>query len=92
MMARISSAEITEWMAFAALEPFGSEANYIGHAITASTVANVNRGKGRRALKVDEFMPKFEKKAAQSVDEMMQVAQMLTIGLGGKDLRKENNG
>ena len=79
-------------MAFAALEPFGSEANYIGHAITASTVANVNRGKGRRALKVDEFMPKFEKKAAQSVDEMMQVAQMLTIGLGGKDLRKENNG
>ena len=83
MLARMSSAEITEWAAFASLEPFGSEASYFGHAITASTIANRLRNKGERAYKAEEFMPKFEKKEAQSVDEMLQFAQMMTIGLGG---------
>lgn len=33
-------------------------------------------------------MPKFEKKS-QTVDEMLNFASMLTIGLGGKDLRDQ---
>jgi len=73
-------------MAFYALEPFGGDTGYIGHAITASTVANVNRPKGKRPYKVDDFMPEFGKKA-QSVEQMLQVAQMFTIGLGGQDKR-----
>jgi len=88
MLSRMSSAEITEWIAFASIEPFGAEASYFGHAITASTVANVNRQKGQRAHKVDEFMPKFEEQN-QSVDQMLQVAEIMTIGLGGKDLRED---
>jgi len=91
MLARMSSAELSEWVAFSTLEPFGAEASYFGHAITASTIANVNRQKGQRAHKVDEFMPKFEKQA-QSVDQMLQVAEMMTIGLGGKDLREHSDG
>jgi hypothetical protein len=78
-------------MAYATLEPFGVEIDALGHAITASTIANVNRGKGQRAYKVDEFMPKFEKQD-QTPDEMIQVAQMFTVGLGGKDLREDENG
>lgn len=74
-------------MAFAKLEPFGSEANYIGHAITAQTVANVNRPKGKKAFKIDDFMPKFEREE-QSVDQMVQVAHMLTMAMGGEDRRK----
>lgn len=88
MLRRMSSRELTEWMAFYALEPFGGDHAYLGDAITASTVANVNRKKGSKATKPGDFIPKFEREA-QTVDEMIQVAQMLTVGLGGQDLRSD---
>ena len=90
-MNRISSKELTEWIAFAQVEPFGVEAQFLGHAITATTVANVNRGKNQNPFDVDDFMPKFEHKA-QSTEEMLQFAQMITIGLGGQDKRGEDGG
>lgn len=86
MLERMSSEELTGWMTFARLEPFGSEAGYIGHAITAATVANVNRGKDKQAYEIEEFMPQFEKKE-QGVDQMINMAAIITASLGGKDLR-----
>jgi len=83
----MSSRELTEWIAFANFEPFGAEAEYLGHAITASTVANVNRPKKKKAYKPDDFMPKFGKRK-QSVEQMIQFAATMTVGLGGKDLRQ----
>ena len=91
LLGRISSRELTEWMAFSQLEPFGADAGFLGHAITSRTVANVNRPKGQKAYEVKDFMPNYERKK-QSVEEMVQIAQMMTIGLGGKDLRKEDDG
>jgi hypothetical protein len=88
MLSRISSAELSEWIAFANLEPFGTEIGFLGHAIVASTIANVNRGKNKKTYKPEDFMPQFESKR-QTVDEMLQFASMMTVGLGGKDLRKE---
>lgn len=88
LLNRISSREISEWMAFGQLEPFGAETGFLGHAITASTVANVNRGKGQKAYEAKDFMPNFEGAKKQSVEEMLQIAQVMTLGLGGKDLRK----
>ena len=87
LLGRISSRELTEWMAFSQLEPFGAEAGYVGHAITASTVANVNREKGKKAYEVSDFMPTMGKKEPQTPAEMIQFAEMFTIALGGKDLR-----
>ena len=89
LLNRISSREITEWMAFGQLEPFGSDAGFLGHAITSKTIADVNRGKGQKAYKVSDFMPNLGEKKKQTVDEMIQFAQVVTIGMGGKDLRKE---
>lgn len=86
MLSKMSSSELTEWMAFSRLEPYGSEVNFMGHAIVASTVANVNRRKGQKALAIADFIPSFKKKE-QSVDQMIQIAQMMTLGMGGKDLR-----
>lgn len=57
-MSRMSAKKIAEWMAFAQLEPFGFEANMTGFGIVASTVANVNRKKGSKAYKPDDFIPK----------------------------------
>jgi hypothetical protein len=88
MLERMSSAELTEWAAFHNLEPFGGDADYLGDAITASTVANVNRGKGQKPYKVEDFMPKFEKKE-QSIDQMVQIAAIVTASLGGQDMRSD---
>jgi hypothetical protein len=77
-------------MAYATLEPFGIEAEYLGHAITASTVANVNRSKNQKAYSVEDFMPKFEKQN-QTPDEMIQIAEMFTMSMGGMDLREDKD-
>ena len=74
-------------MAFSQVEPFGADANYLGHAITASTIANVNRKPKTKALSVEDFMPKFEKKKKQSTEEMLQIASMFTVVSGGEDKR-----
>jgi hypothetical protein len=87
MLSRMDSAELTEWIAFYELEPFGYEIGMLGHAITASTIANVNREKSAKAYKTEDFMPKFDKK--QTPDEMINLAAMYTIGLGGEDKRWE---
>jgi len=75
-------------MAFEQVEPFGSEAYYFGHEITASTVANVNRASGSKAYKPADFMPDFEREE-QSADQMLQVAATITAAMGGRDLRPE---
>lgn len=86
MLRRMDSAELTEWMAFYNLEPFGGDTQFIGHAITAATVANANRGKGKKAAKVEDYMPKW--KRAQTLDEQIQFAAMMTVALGGQDMRE----
>lgn len=75
-------------MEFSQTEPFGPEAMYYGHAITASTVANVHRGKGRKAYKPSDFMPTFKREEPQSVEEMIGIAASITQAFSGEDKRK----
>ncbi len=75
MLARISSAELTEWMAFAQLEPFGGDVPFLGSAIVASTFANANRKQNSTALKVSDFMPQWKTKS-QTTGEQIGMAQM----------------
>jgi hypothetical protein len=91
LLARISSEELTEWFAFYAIEPFGAEAGYFGHAITASTVANVNRRKGHKAIPIEDFMPKFErpKKEEHGIEGAINFVKGLTIAMGGTIKTKE---
>lgn len=84
----MSSRELTEWMCFYEIEPFGLRADYYGHAVTAKTVADVNRKKGTKPYDIEEFIPKFEQKG-QTVEQMMMIAEMITVALGGEDLRSE---
>lgn len=58
MLRDMASKQLSEWMAFYRLEPFGFEAEMYGHAITSSTIANVNRKKGRKAFSPLDFLPK----------------------------------
>jgi hypothetical protein len=77
LLARISSAELTEWMAFAQLEPFHTETQYLGPAITTAMIANVNRKKGSKASKVEDFIPDFSR-PKQSTEAMINIARMYT--------------
>ena len=86
----MSSRELTEWIAFSMLEPFGGDADYLGHAITAATIANANRGKGKPAKPAD-FLPKF-RAGAQTVDEQIQFAAMMTAAMGGTIERSGDGG
>ena len=87
LLNRISSHELTEWMVYGQIEPFGQETQYFGPAITSSILANVNRKKGTKPAKVDDFMPKFEQ-VKQTAGEQLQFAAMMTSAMGGQDLRK----
>ena len=79
-------------MAFFSIEPFGTEVDFLGHAITASTIANANRDpKKGKAYKPGDFMPEFDKRP-QTVDQMLQIAQALTIAHGGEDKRNLSDG
>ena len=89
LLKRISSRELTEWMAFWQLEPYGAEIGFVGSAIVAATVANVNRQKGQKAYSASDFMPEFGPKQEQTVEEMIQIAAMYTAVLGGQDLRNK---
>ena len=84
----MSSAELTEWMAFSTLEPFGGDTQYLGSAIVASTVANVNRGKNQNEFKPLDFVPQFHREE-QGVNQQLQIAEMFTAALSGTDLRED---
>lgn len=77
---------LAEWVAYYSVEPFGEERADARNAITAATVYNSHRRKGK-AAKVEDYMPKFSQPEKQSPDDMIQFAAMYTAALGGKDNR-----
>jgi hypothetical protein len=85
LLRMLSSTQFNEWLAYAALEPFGEERADLRAGIVASTLANVNRRKGQRALKPRDFMPKFGKRVRreQTWQEQLQIAKMWAAAVGG---------
>jgi hypothetical protein len=75
---------LSEWVAYYQVEPFGEERADVRSAIVAATVANSNRGKDQKVMEIQDFMPKFEAKEPQSVEEMIAFAALLTSGMGGE--------
>lgn len=59
LLARIDSRELTEWMAFFELEPWGCDVEDERFGVVAATVANVNRDakKQPRPYTRDDFLP-----------------------------------
>lgn len=59
--------ELAKWVAYSQLEPFGYERVEYSIATVAATVANVH---SRRRYKPDDFMPRYGRKAQQTVEQM----------------------
>lgn len=97
LLQEISSKELTEWRAYAALEPFGEARADLRAGIVARTVAEVHRDPKRRKrpFEVKEFMPRFEETAGEDVEQtpeqQLALVEMLNAAFGGKDLRKVGN-
>lgn len=61
--------------------------------IIASTIANVNRGKRKKAYKPADFMPKEESRSGKRTwQDQLAWVEMINAALGGKDLRKKGTG
>lgn len=58
MLSRMSAAELTEWMAFYKLEPFGDERADLRAGVVAATIVNVHRtSKNDPIAQPMDFMP-----------------------------------
>jgi hypothetical protein len=65
MLDTLPSSEITEWLAFSQLEPFGGIVEDMRAGIAAATTVNVNQGEGARTFGPLDFFPWHrEQKAA----------------------------
>lgn len=77
--------ELTEWMAFWQLEPFGSSFEEYQAALVASVIAEVNRNKKKRGrpFSPSEFMSDWgkEEKAEASAESMFAFVQRVQAEL-----------
>lgn len=90
MLARMTSTEVTEWMAYERVAGhLGPARADVQAAIVAATIANANRGKRGRRFKIQNFIPKWDRHARQSWQEQLSIVEQLNAAFGGADLRKE---
>lgn len=80
LLRRISSRELTEWMAFFSLEPWGTEVEDWRAGMVASVIANANRDPKRRRKPYEpqDFMPRRDRPAQeeQSWEEQARILEM----------------
>ncbi|MBA7515235.1 hypothetical protein ES705_07274 [subsurface metagenome] len=92
MQEELDSFEFAEWLAYYQLEPFGEERSDLRAGIITSAIANANRDpkKRSRAYTPGDFMPDFGRvKVAQTMEDQIALAKMITMALGGVDLREK---
>jgi hypothetical protein len=93
MLLRISSHELSEWKVFASKEPIGQDREDLRMATLASVIANCNRDPEKRPdpFTPVDFLINFWKEEVEPTIESwkanLQMAEILTAALGGKDLR-----
>lgn len=92
MLERVPSRELTEWQAYERVAgPIGPARGDVQSAIIAATVANANRTKGKPATPAD-FVPTWDRKPTQTVEEMVAIAYALNAAFGGTVKDGEDNG
>jgi hypothetical protein len=104
LLHRISSKELSEWIAYARFEPFGEEAADKRAAMLLCLLANVNRDRQKHPepFTVEQFRlhrdeapeaPAGTRSAQQNLDDLSQeelvfMVELFNAAFGGKDLRK----
>lgn len=91
MLARMPLPMLYRWMAYYKAEPFGEERADLRAGVIASTIANANRGKGQRAYKPSEFMPKFGKKQGKTAKQMWETLMAFSNAQNASVAAKEKS-
>lgn len=83
LLASISSRELTEWMAYAELEPFGEERADFRIAQNTMVLANANRDpkKRPRPYTIEDFMP-FKDEAEKPEQSQAEIAAKAAAAFG----------
>lgn len=74
----MSSRELSEWIAYNAIQPFGDTRADLRSAIIASTVANCHRASGT-PFTVSDFMP-YEEKPRKDVRASLDAIRAMIEG------------
>ena len=71
-------------MIFYNIEPFGFEAEYLGHAQTSATLVNINKKKGSKTVSAKDFMPEYKLKSNGDISGAVSLAATVTTMHGGE--------
>lgn len=74
----MSSADITEAMAYLSKNPHGEHRADLRAGIIASVIANVNRNKNTKAYKPEDFMPDFTGRRQKTLKD--KIKEVFGIG------------
>ena len=89
---RLSSFELSEWMAFERITgPLGRRRQDIQAATIAATVANANRGKGGKKFKLSDFLIPYGTSERKSPEEMLAAIKSLNSSMGGEERGRRND-
>lgn len=81
---RLSSYELTEWMAYEEITgPLGRKRQDIQAATIAATIANANRGKKGKKFKISDFLIPWGRKKKSGL-ELLAAVKEINAGLGGE--------
>jgi hypothetical protein len=83
LLLTVDSAELSEWLAYYGLEPWGYEMDNWRFGMVAAQVLQPYRKAGTPAFQPEDFMPK-EKRPAQTREEQMALLWALALRTGGK--------
>lgn len=83
---RLSSSELTEWIAYERITgPLGRRRQDIQAATVAATIANANRGRGKK-FKISDFLIDYGKQRVQkSPEQLIETIRALHKSMGGEE-------
>ena len=96
MLQDLTSKQVSEWMAYYNIEPWGEGQGFYQAGIIASLIANVNRKKGAKPFKPKDFIPDFEQRyrpiIKQSTEVQLEIFKALVKATGGKIIKRKTDG
>ena len=86
LLARTSSAELTEWMAYEKISgPLGGARMDLLNSILTAVVANTGRGKKGRMARPKDFLPDWDRNRRMDWREMLATVKQINRRMGGTD-------
>jgi hypothetical protein len=84
MLSRISSRELSGWMAYERITgPLGQRRDDIHTAMIMAMIANTNRPKGKAPIPVEKFLPDWDHTRPQTDEDMWAAIRAANDAMGG---------